>query len=164
VNRKKRTPVGVFVAVAAFVFGALIVAAGVIGFLSYRKYRAARPPVPPATHEALGTKPPDPPTAPSASSDLNAPPVVNVDTLPVAPKGAPAGALRGTGHLSILAAPGACTIYVDGANKGTTPITALDVPAGVRQIKCELSNGKSKTTTVIVTDGGAARYKFNTED
>jgi hypothetical protein len=89
---------------------------------------------------------------------------VNVDTLPVAPKGAAPGALKGTGHLTILAAPGACTIYVDGASKGTTPITTVDVPAGLRQIKCELPNGKSKATTVIVTDGATARYKFDTED
>jgi hypothetical protein len=89
---------------------------------------------------------------------------VSVDALPVASKGAPPGAVKGTGHLSILASPGVCTIYVDGANKGTTPIATIDVPTGMRQIKCELSNGKSKATTVIVTDGATARYKFITDE
>jgi serine/threonine-protein kinase len=163
VNTKRGAPVGLVVAIAAIVFGALIVGAGVIGYLTYKKFRASRTPPPAPTHEALGTKPPDPPPPPSAASD-GGPPVFNVDSLPVAPKGSPSGASKGTGHLSIGAAPGTCTIYIDGVSKGPTPIATIDVPAGLRQIKCELPNGKSKATTVIVTDGATAKYKFNTDE
>jgi hypothetical protein len=98
--------------------------------------------------------------------DTQGPPIINVDALPVASKGAPPGpsALKGTGHLSITAAPGVCNLSVDSVEHGPTPLSSIAVPAGLHQIKCDLPNGKSKTAPVVVMEGSSTRYKFSTDD
>jgi serine/threonine protein kinase len=94
------------------------------------------------------------------------PPVVNVDSLPVAMKSPSPGSAppRGMGRLTLGAGPGWCTITIDGTSRGATPISAIDLPAGSHAIRCEPPNGRPKYVSVVIQDGATARYKFSIDD
>jgi serine/threonine-protein kinase len=91
----------------------------------------------------------------SASSEV---PVISVDSLPVAPRGASAG--KGNGRLTIVSGPGSCAVSVDGVSHGSTPLASLEVTAGVHRVDCVPAGGKPKSTSVAVVEGAATRYNF----
>ncbi len=92
------------------------------------------------------------------SADDSAPvPVIAVDSLPVASRGAPA---KGNGRLAIVAGPGWCSVSIDGVQRGVTPLPTLELPAGAHRLDCVSPSGKAKTATVNVAEGTAARYRF----
>jgi hypothetical protein len=95
-------------------------------------------------------------SVPSAddSSDV---PTFSVDSLPVATRGAPA---KGNGRLSIAAAPGRCTVSVDGVQRGVTPLTTFELPAGSHRVECVSPGGRARTVSVNVAEGTATHYKF----
>jgi len=71
-----------------------------------------------------------------------------------------AAAKPGTGKLAVAASPGWCTIVVDGADRGTTPVTLPDLPAGMHRLECRIPNGKVRQANVTITDGSTSRYRF----
>jgi serine/threonine-protein kinase len=101
------------------------------------------------------------PPLPPVNADV---PVISVDSLPVATKTAPPKAPLGNGRLAIVSTPGSCSVSVDGIARGTTPIGALELPAGAHRIDCASASGKSKSVNLTITDGASARYKFSLED
>jgi serine/threonine-protein kinase len=84
-------------------------------------------------------------------------PVIPVDSLPVATRGA---APRGNGRLSIAASPGWCSVSIDGVAKGVTPLASIEVPAGAHRIDCVPPSGKTRTANIGVVDGVLTRHKF----
>ena len=94
-----------------------------------------------------------------ASSELEEPPSVSVDTLPVVNgKGPAAPVFKGSGRLLVAATPW-CTLFVDGATKGPTPVS-VELGAGPHQLRCDPPSGKPKISSVNILDGATARYKF----
>jgi serine/threonine-protein kinase len=83
-------------------------------------------------------------------------PTFPVDQLPVASR-APG---KGNGRLSIVATPGWCSVSVDGQQRGVTPLTAFELPAGSHRVDCVPPNGRTKTSTVNVAEGTATHFKF----
>ncbi|HEY8076285.1 MAG TPA: serine/threonine-protein kinase [Labilithrix sp.] len=80
---------------------------------------------------------------------------------------APAGEVplaRGAGRLVVAASPGSCTLFVDGKDQGTTPLAALELPAGSHTLECRASGGKVKTASVTVPEGSTQRYRFLLDD
>jgi hypothetical protein len=99
-----------------------------------------------------------PPPSPSASEM----PVVSVDSLPGAKPLGPVP--KGSGRLSVNAAPGWCALSVDGKERGPTPIAALDLAAGPHHLECRTPSGKTKATSLTVQDGANAKYKFQLDE
>jgi serine/threonine-protein kinase len=97
---------------------------------------------------------------PSADESAEVP-VVSIDSLPVATRGAPA---KGNGRLSIAAAPGRCSVSVDGLQRGMTPLAAVEVPAGSHRVDCVVPGGRTRTVSVNVAEGTATHYKFALDD
>jgi hypothetical protein len=101
------------------------------------------------------------PAAPVASASGSVP-VISIDSLPVSTKPS-AAPDHGSGRLMIGASPGWCTVSVDGVKQGPTPLPALDLAAGLHQLRCESPSGRAKTATITIQDGATARYKFSVE-
>jgi serine/threonine protein kinase len=107
---------------------------------------------------AAQVEPAHPPTpSPPSADDSSDVPTISVDSLPVVGRGAPA---KGNGRLSIVASPGWCSVSVDGTQRGVTPLTGFDVPAGTHRVDCTPPSGKSRTATVSVAEGTATHYRF----
>ena len=87
-------------------------------------------------------------------------PVISVDSLPVAGRGAPS---KGNGRLAIRANPGWCSISVDGAQRGVTPLV-FELPAGAHRVDCTSPAGKTLTTNVSIAEGTASQYHFALEE
>jgi eukaryotic-like serine/threonine-protein kinase len=66
----------------------------------------------------------------------------------------------GTGKLNVGATGGWCNVTVDGTPRGATPVAGLELPAGTHKIACAPESGKTQHATVVVPEGGTARYKF----
>ncbi|HEX8794894.1 MAG TPA: serine/threonine-protein kinase [Polyangiaceae bacterium] len=119
---------------------------------------AATTGVTPPAGSALAVQPePTHPTQPPSADDSSNVPTISVDSLPVVGRGAPA---KGNGRLSIVASPGWCSVSVDGTQRGVTPLTGFDVPAGSHRVDCTPPSGKSRTATVSVAEGTATHYRF----
>jgi serine/threonine-protein kinase len=88
------------------------------------------------------------------------PPEVNVDSLPVAPKGAG----KSTGKLAVSSGPGVCIVSIDGVPQGQSPTMPLALPPGVHTVECRPAAGKVRTANVTVQDGVTERYKFVLDD
>jgi len=152
---------------------AWLVAAGaalVIGGIGIGALVGARPPsvtagataTLPAPESNIANAAGAPTTEPSSSSSSNEPPTVSVDSLP---KAAAANAVpKGAGRLSLAASPGSCTIAIDGTERGTTPVAAIDLPAGTHEISCKPASGKPRVATVVVQDGATSKYRFALDD
>ncbi len=154
-------PVVLFVGLGAFITLAAVVIAWFVA-------RSIAPPLTP-TAATLPVPPRKPaPAAPAAepmnpSIEISDPPVVPIDSLPVAT--APAAAQRPTGaRLIVTASPGWCMVTIDGQLKGPTPLPTITLPAGPHTILCTPPNGRPHTMTMTATDGAASRYRFNLAD
>jgi hypothetical protein len=106
----------------------------------------------------------DPPRMPSvnvpSADDSSEVPTFSVDSLPVAAR-APG---KGNGRLSVAASPGWCSISVDGQQRGVTPLSTFELPAGSHRVDCVPPNGRTKTTTVNVAEGTATHFKFSMDE
>jgi hypothetical protein len=99
------------------------------------------------------------PTVPTpTSTESSGVPVISVDSLPYA--NARAASPKGTGKLSVLSTPMPCAISVDGMSRGSTPIASVELASGVHHLECVSPNGKSKSASIAVVEGGATRYSF----
>jgi serine/threonine-protein kinase len=136
--------------------GALLsVAAIAVVFLVARRIAppqtlSATPPIP----TAIASSPP------ATSFEIPDPPVVPVDSLPVASSRA-TNPVRGMGRVLITAAPGSCIVVIDGQARGSTPLPALNLPAGPHAVSCSPPSGNVKTMTVNSVEGVSTRYRFN---
>ncbi len=88
-------------------------------------------------------------------------PVISVDSLPVAGRGAPA---KGNGRLSVMASPGWCAVSVDGVQRGVTPLATFELPAGGHRLDCVSPSGKTRTASINVAEGTATHYRFTLEE
>ena len=77
-------------------------------------------------------------------------------------KGAPAGG-GGTGKLRVGAKGGFCTVTVNGASVGATPLET-SVPSGSARVSCKTESGKTMSQVVQVTAGETARVSFKIEE
>lgn len=100
------------------------------------------------------------PFVPSADESAEVP-VIAVDSLPVAGRGAPA---KGNGRLSVMASPGWCSVSVDGVQRGVTPLATLELPAGGHRLDCVSPSGKTRTASINVAEGTATHYRFTLEE
>ncbi len=151
-RQQQQQHTGVIMAIAAAGVLLLVALVGVGVALKLR-----RAPVTPPTAIASAAPVPAPPP-PSASVDD--PPVINVDSLPVANKPG-----TRTGRLTIVADGFFCPVTLDGKSIGTTPIAQLTVPAGTHHLRCEPPGGKARMATVVVAAGNEATvYKFPAND
>jgi serine/threonine-protein kinase len=96
---------------------------------------------------------------PSSNPSRDVVPTVSVDALPVAMHNVVARA-RIDGRLTIGAAPGSCSVSIDGIPRGATPLRAFEVTAGVHQVDCVPPTGEPKTATIAVSPGIESRYHF----
>ena len=100
------------------------------------------------------------PSIPSADDSAEVP-VIAVDSLPVAGRGAPA---KGNGRLSVIASPGWCSVSIDGIQRGVTPLATLELPAGAHRLDCVAPNGRARSASVNVAEGTATHYRFTLEE
>lgn len=84
-------------------------------------------------------------------------PTVSVDALPVATHAVRA---KSSGRLTVTARPGKCWLTIDGVSRGTTPLRALELTAGVHQVDCSRPGEKSRAISLAVTEGNDAYYQF----
>jgi serine/threonine-protein kinase len=96
---------------------------------------------------------------PSSNPSRDVVPTVSVDALPEAKHTVVARA-RIDGRLTIGAAPGSCSVSIDGVPRGATPLRAFEVAAGLHQVDCVPPSGEPKTATVAVSPGIESRYHF----
>lgn len=160
----KRHPAWLIAAGAALVLGGIGIGAVVAARRPQAGSVVSRPPEPTASQAALESVPaassttaPSPPAASGVET-----PTLSVDALPGAAKPGPVPA--GSGRLLLAASPGACTIAVDGKDHGSTPLPAIDLPAGAHQISCKPANGKPRAASVTVQDGATSKYRFALDD
>jgi eukaryotic-like serine/threonine-protein kinase len=69
-------------------------------------------------------------------------------------------AAAGSGRLNVATSSGWCTLAVDGAPKGPTPIAGLVLPAGQHQLTCTTEGGKTHATSVNVKADETTRFRF----
>ncbi len=93
----------------------------------------------------------------------NAPPVVELDSLPVSSSRA-ANPVKGMGSITIAASPGACAVAIDGSARGWTPLSAVKLAAGAHEVQCFPSSGKAHTMTIMVAEGMKRDFRFNLDE
>jgi len=147
----------------AWIFGVLgvLVAGGLVAGvgLGWRSRSAAMASANATTKAAEPAQTPVPMSPPPPTTTAAAePPSVSVDSLPGAKPLGPVP--KGSGRLLVTAAPGWCTLSVDGKDRGPTPVAGVDLPAGAHQLRCDVPGGKIRTANVTVQDGATSRYKF----
>jgi hypothetical protein len=81
-------------------------------------------------------------------------PLLNVSELPSAKKK--------NGTMAFTASPNACTIKVDGAPRGVTPIAALNIPAGDHTVECIPVRGKTSSIQIRIREGATSAHAFRT--
>ncbi len=142
-----RSVVLVGAGVAVVLVGALL---GVVLSVALRARRA----------EAVTTEPVEAPvtTPPAPTGTSHEPPVVAFDSLPPQKAAAP----KPVGRLLVTAAPGWCTVSVDGVVKGPTPLPVLELPAGAHHLECQPPDrrAKIKHASVTLEDGQTSRFAF----
>jgi serine/threonine protein kinase len=123
---------------------------------------------PPAVHSTASIPVPDrnstsTPLPATSSIEISDPPVVAVDSLPVASSRVQ-NPVKGIGRILITAAPGWCMVSVDGQARGPTPLPAINLATGSHVVTCDPPGGKLHTMTVNSVEGIATRYRFNLAD
>jgi serine/threonine-protein kinase len=98
----------------------------------------------------------DPPAA-DPPAPTGSVPVISIDSLPVTPSAMPE---HGTGRIYVQSAPGSCTVSIDGAKRGMTPLPAVDLSPGLHTVRCDAPNGKTKTDSIYIREGATARHRF----
>ena len=156
VNRRRTQGVGLAIGLGAFVASMLVFVVAAVAFVKVRQRLTTSSPPPTSTAMESAT-----PTPLSTTSATPEPPVINVDSLPVAKSSAVTP--KGMGRLSVAVSPGWCTVFVDGKSSGPTPIAAIDLAAGTHQLKCD-GLGKSKSAQIVIQSGETTRYKFVMDD
>ncbi len=142
--------------------GALI-SLGAIAIVFLVERRIAAPQLSSAVPQAPVPVAKAPPATSASSFEIPDPPLVPIDSLPVASSRV-ANPIRGMGRVLITAAPGSCVIAIDGQAHGSTPLPPLNLPAGPHSVSCSPPSGNVKTMTVNSVEGVSSRYRFNLLD
>jgi eukaryotic-like serine/threonine-protein kinase len=143
----------------------LIVARGIAAPIA--PTAAALPiPVPERVPAAIPSAPPPVVT----SYEMTEPPVVGIDSLPMASRGQGPGQVpgaaavaplaKGVGRVVLTASPGWCVVKIDGQTRGPTPLPPLNLPVGLHHVTCTTPAGKVHTITVSSVEGIVNPYKF----
>jgi serine/threonine-protein kinase len=146
----RRNPAWLVIAGAALVVGGI----GIGAFVAARGRAPSVQARAPETALAMSETP--------TATPANNPPTVSVDALPGATKGS--SLPKGLGRLSIASSPGSCAIAIDGKDRGTTPVSSLDLAAGAHHVVCRPAAGKLRSATVTVEDGATSKYRFALDD
>jgi serine/threonine-protein kinase len=109
------------------------------------------------------TQPTARPTAEAPPTTPSAPPVVNLDSLPVSSSRA-TNPVKGMGFIGIAASPGACAVAIDGTARGWTPLSALKLSVGTHEVQCFPPSGKAHSMTVTVAEGMMSKFRFDLDD
>jgi hypothetical protein len=104
---------------------------------------------------AAAVAPDDTATATSVSPTTSAAPAARAAPRPLA--AAPATA---TGKLNVSARGGWCTLSIDGAPRGPTPVAGVVLPAGRHTVTCTPEGGSPMSASVKVEPDATARYSF----
>ena len=76
------------------------------------------------------------------------------------PTATTAAVVAGHGTLNVGASGGWCNVAIDGAPKGPTPQSGLELSSGPHRVTCTTGDGKTQSATVNVPVDGTARQKF----
>jgi hypothetical protein len=62
----------------------------------------------------------------------------------------------------VTAAPGWCTVSVDGVAKGPTPLPALELTVGPHHLECQPPDRKARVqhASVTIDEGQTSRFAF----
>jgi serine/threonine-protein kinase len=146
-----KRPRGLVVAAAAF--GVTLAVLGAVFVTIGRGAEDAR------TRASIADAPPPPPTAePASKPAADEPPVVAVDSLPVAKR--PGAKASPPGRLAITASPGSCVVAIDNQRQGWAPASA-EVAPGAHTVTCAVEGGPTRTAVVEVPPGVTVRHKFD---
>ena len=146
-------PIALFIALGV---GIALVAVAIVVIVA-RGIGAARG----ATGEAMtSVSTAAPPPSPAVPSSAPAPPVVNLDSLPVSSSPA-SNPVKGMGFIGIAASPGSCAVAIDGTARGWTPLGALKLTVGPHEVQCFPASGKAHSMTVTVEEGMVSRFRFD---
>jgi serine/threonine-protein kinase len=141
-----------------------VVAIITVGYVGARLVRGFRPAWPGFVARRISSPPPRPePLLPASASAAAEPPLISVDSLPIA-SADPTQKPGRMGRILITATPGSCTVTVDGAPRGPTPTPPLDLSAGSHIVRCDSSGGRSRSTTIVVLAGSTTPIKFDLAD
>lgn len=149
--------------------GAMAVAAALaVGLVVSRRPTAPTTATTSATSAVVKAAETAPVAAPAPStSPTDETPTMSVDALPQASNKtvtAAAPVVKGYGRVGVTAAPGWCTLSIDGKDKGPTPIAGIDLSAGMHTLTCKTPAGKTKSMVVNVLEGQTAKQKFALDD
>jgi hypothetical protein len=161
----RRPPIVLFVGL-----GALVALVGV--FVAWIVARGIAPPIAPAAAAlplpvpAVAEPAPQASAAPEGSSfEILDPPVVPIDSLPVASaRGQAPGVAapsKGMGHVALAVAPGWCVVTIDGQPRGPSPVPTLSLTVGLHRVTCTPPGGRTRSMTVSAVEGVLNRYKFD---
>ncbi len=152
--RATSKPQIVLFAVGGAAFASMIIALG-LGLVIAKRHRAQ---VDRADERAASVTTSETVELPEPSASTSADvPVFSVDSLPVTK-----GSKIHAGKLAIDSAPQACTVTIDGAVHGETPIASVDLSPGTHAVRCETSSGIAKTVSVSVVEGQTTHHHFST--
>ena len=148
---KRKTTGDVTRLVLAVLLG-IIAAAGILAVaVLVKRSRDTAAPAPPTPTATTTT----------ATPTLTAPPTATTTATATATATAPpAPSSTATARLDVTMSGGWCTIRVDGAAHGPTPIAHLTVAAGPHDVSCTPSSGVTKRQHVNVEPGEEKRVKF----
>lgn len=149
---------GAWIGLAVAVAVVAVALVAVVGALFY----ASRQQAALATSASVPAPAPSPTrtpgTPPSALGPIG-PPVVDISSLPTASTAKKPS--MGTGKLSVDMSGGWCTIKIDGAEIGPTPLADHDLPAGPHVVSCTPDGGgKTKKETVWIATNESKKLKF----
>ena len=145
---------------AALGVGVALLAIGIVVLVA-RGIGAARPITSETVASATSlTSAPSPIAPPSVTAS---PPVVDLDSLPVASSRAP-NPVKGMGFITITASPGACAVAIDGSARGWTPLSVVKLPIGPHEVQCFPANGRPRSMTVAVSEGVVSKFRFDLDE
>jgi serine/threonine protein kinase len=153
-------PIALFAALGAIVtFLSIVITWAVArGIATPTVHSTASLPIPERSPPVAGTAPPA-----TSSFEIADPPVVPIDSLPVASSRVQ-NPVKGVGRVLITAAPGWCMVSVDGQARGPTPLPAINLAVGTHTVTCDPPGGKVHSMTVNSVEGVSTRYRFNLAD
>jgi hypothetical protein len=153
---KKRVPVLPF-AIGGVLLACVVVAGGLY-FAVLAGRRRIVTTAGPSMATASATAPIAPPSV--TASVTSDPPSMSVNALPMASATGPKP--KGSGRVTIDAAPQWCNVTIDGHLVGPTPLANYELSAGSHVVRCETSGGLARTFPVQIYEGSTTRHKFTT--
>ncbi|MGH7569234.1 MAG: protein kinase domain-containing protein [Gemmatimonadales bacterium] len=152
---KSKSRAGLVVGIAVLAVG------GIGGYLALRGGEPAPPPQPTRPNQTTTTTlvTPPPVQTPAVDSPTAPPPRRTATPTRQAPRRAPVQPVEEFGYITVQAEPYG-TVFIDGAEAGTTPIVNWKAKPGRHTIRVERAGYKTITETVQVEANGTVRRRF----